>query len=302
MGGTVVVYETEHPPPLVPIVGNAGEQAAQGPETSPEPHRTNESEEETVRNRGELATVDTRGGGIGRRLRRLFGLRSPSPTSDDIGSSDTPSDLRESRRRHLPRDPGHHQRRRHRRRSSGSSSESADSRRRRRRRLSEPHSRHRSSRHPQSSSVERSRRDLRGNNARFENRNPRRRASEGGTTRHTRGAGHRASHHGTGRTESIRFLRDRGRHTRHAEAVQDSLGSRPHTRPRRSRMPHTSPRQSRDTSPVPLSVAAPGQRAGPPNYDEMSEDELFSVILAEERAMDPFLVDMDARRTRGEDV
>lgn len=34
----------------------------------------------------------------------------------------------------------------------------------------------------------------------------------------------------------------------------------------------------------------------------MSDDELFNTILAEERAMDPMLRDMDSRRVQGEDA
>lgn len=34
----------------------------------------------------------------------------------------------------------------------------------------------------------------------------------------------------------------------------------------------------------------------------MSDDELFRVLLAEERAMDPLLRDVDVRRARGENV
>lgn len=39
-----------------------------------------------------------------------------------------------------------------------------------------------------------------------------------------------------------------------------------------------------------------------PNYDDMSDDELFNSILAEERAMDPMLRDVDARRGQDEEA
>lgn len=295
-----------------------GGQAAQGQGQviAPVVHRTDEAEDEGAdhgRGVDQVSTVGTRGGGIGRRLRRLFGIRSPLLSSDDSGSPDTQSSIRYSRRRHMPRHSEYHRypRCRHQSSSSESSSDSTDPPRRRRRPtlISEPYySRNRSSiRHVRSPPVDRSCRCCRGHNDHSGIGTRRRRFSERvSRTRHTREAAQTASHRGTGRMESIRFSRERRRrHTRHAGAVDDSRDSRPYPRDRSSHIPSTPPphrRRVRQASPIPLSVIAPDQSVGPPNYDAMSEDELFGVILAEERAMDPVLRDLDARRARGEDV
>lgn len=267
--------------------------------------RDNKGEEEASENEvpvEESADVDTRGGGFGRRLRRLFGIRSPSPSDEDMWSSDTagPSNRGDRRQQIVSGNPEHRQSRRQRRRnSSGSSSLSSDSCRRRRAQLSQPPGRHSSSRH---ASVAGARRERRDSNDRARHRPRRRRHSEGGTTSHRRGAGHRNSNHGTRRAESIRISYGRGRQAQRSAAVQYVPDGGPHARGQPSQMVTMSPWQYRDASPAPLSVAVPAQETVSPDYGEMSEDDLFSVILAAERAMDPLLRDRDARRARGEDV
>ncbi|ROV90063.1 hypothetical protein VSDG_08364 [Cytospora chrysosperma] len=76
--------------------------------------RDNKGEEEASENEvpvEESADVDTRGGGFGRRLRRLFGIRSPSPSDEDMWSSDTagPSNRGDRRQQIVSGNPEHRQ-------------------------------------------------------------------------------------------------------------------------------------------------------------------------------------------------
>lgn len=304
----VVVSETGSSPALQVAftVRDPDGQVAPDQGNTSEAPRANNGEKEAGENEvpvEELADVDTRGGGFGRRLRRLFGIRSPSPSDEDIWSSDTagPSNRGDRRQQIVSGNPGHRQRRRQRRRgSSGSSSVSSDAYRRRRAQLSQPPGWHSSSRHAPVARAPRERRD---SNDRAGHRPRRRQHSEGGTTSHRRDAGHRVSDHGTRRTESIRISYGRGRQIQRSPAVQHVPDGESYARGQASQMVTMSPPwQRRDASPAPLSVAVPAQETVPPDHGEMSEDDLFSVILAAERATDPLLRDWDARRARGEDV
>lgn len=230
-----------------------------------------------------------------------------SQSIEDLESSSSGTNRRHIARRHASRNPEHLQGRQYRSSIRGSSSVSTGSHRRRRRRPSQTRRRPRSSRHrrPVRPAERPHIRDQHGTNDRLEDRNRRRHPHERRTRRPRRDADHRAEYPGTRRTEPIRSARERRRHARPAEAVRDntSTTTRSQARDRRRHMPFApSPRLHRDASPAHLSVAVPRREAGPPNYDDLSEDELFAVILAEERAMDPFLRDLDARRARGEDV
>lgn len=288
-------------------------------------------------------TIGTRGGGFGRRLRSLFGMRPPSPLSstETSPSSDTSSDQRGRhcgrRGRHVPgsgrtlrhpRDeiaPGiqvyprndgreHHKRQRSRRSRGGSNSNSGGSGHEHRRRPSERRSRRRVSsspvrsqstaRHPRLVARDEERIDRRSNNDRAGSRHRQRRSAEGQTRRHRRVTDHRANYHSTRGPELTRTGLERGRRTRDsAVAVQDGLDGRLRAGDQLGEFVYTPARQHRGVSPAaPLPVPALAQETGTPNYDDMSEDELFGVFLAEERAMDPLLKDLDARRAQGEDV
>lgn len=75
------------------------------------------------------------------------------------------------------------------------------------------------------------------------------------------------------------------RHDRHESYPSQSFRSRSLSPRRRNAI----------RPPVPKAATAP-------NYDAMSEDELFNTLLTEERGLDPMLRDVDDRRTRGEEV
>lgn len=252
--------------------------------------------------------VELRGGGLGQRLWRLLGTRSPS-RRDYTRASDASSHRSvEDRRDHNTR---LYQRRRDGIVSNGTSSDSGHQRRRRpsehysrHRNRSSPSHRHGDSEHQHTAPRNAARIEWHRSDDRAEHtRGRQRRHSAERSRRYSRVVEHGTDYNDSRRTESMRVAHGRRRPSRTIENAHHGPDRViiPDVGNRRGRRAYATPRLHDNVSPASLSVPTPPRRTEPLSYDDMSEDELFQVILAEERAMEPLLRDFDARRAQGED-